>query len=104
MSDFIGAKLTSQALEEIVSDMKTISGDVDDIMGNFQSTMSKITGNAEGGIVEQIADTGVKLFEGVVKLSGCFLKLGLQIGDYLKMMLTHDSNLAEKLRDRIENM
>lgn len=104
MSDFIGAKLTSQALEEIVSDIKTISGDVDEIMGNFQKTMGKITGNAEGGIVRGITDTGVQLFDGVMKLSGCFLKLGLQIGDYMKMMFTHDRDLAQTLRDRIENM
>lgn len=102
MADLVGAKLTAEALREIIGDIESISKDVDTIMGSFHSTMEKISGNAEGSIVEQITDTGIQLFDGVMKLSNCFLNLGLKIGDYLKAMLTHDSDLAQSLRDRIE--
>lgn len=102
MADLVGAKLTTEALRNITSDIGDISKEVDGIMTNFQSTMQKISGNAEGSIVEQITDTGTQLFDGVMKLSNCFLNLGLKIGDYLKAMLTHDSDLAQSLRDRIE--
>lgn len=102
MADLVGAKLTTEALRSITSDIGDISKEVDGIMTNFQSTMKKISGNAEGSIVEQITDTGIQLFDGVMKLSNCFLNLGLKIGDYLKAMLTHDSDLAQSLRDRIE--
>lgn len=102
MADLVGAKLTTEALRGIIGDIESVSKDVDSIMSSFQSTMGKISGDAEGSIVEQITETGIQLFDGVMKLSNCFLNLGLKIGDYLKAMLTHDSDLAQSLRDRIE--
>lgn len=102
MADFSGAKLTTQAIREITEDIKNASSDVTDIMKEFNKTMDEISGNAEGGIVDKIADTGRDLYDGVISLSGCFVDLGIKIGTYLKMMLTHDSEMADRLRERIE--
>ena len=103
MADLAGVKLTTQALRSITGDIQDISKDIDDIMSSFQSTMGKISGDAEGGIVEQITDTGKDLFDGVTTLAKCIMKIGLGIGDYLTMLLNHDSDMAQTLRQRIES-
>lgn len=102
MADYSGAKLTTQAIRDITDDIKQASEDVTNIMKEFNNTMTEISGNAEGGIVEKIADTGRDLYDGVMSLCGCFVDLGIKIGDYLKLMLTHDSELANRLRERVE--
>ena len=103
MADLAGVKLTTEALRSITTDLDKIGKDIDNVMTSFQSTMGKISGDAEGGIVEQITNTGEDLFDGVTTLAKCIMRIGIGIGDYLKMMLTHDSDLAQKLRERIEN-
>ena len=102
MADFNGAKLTTQSIREITEDIKNAYSNVTDIMKEFNNTMDEISGNAEGGIVDKIADTGRDLYDGLISLAECFVDLGIKIGDYLKMMLTHDSEMADRLRERIE--
>lgn len=98
-----GVKLTTSELRAITGDIKGISGDIDGIMKDFQSIMTTLTGQSEGGLINQTTTAATQLFDGVMKLSKCFLNLGLKIGDYLNAMLSGDQNLAMELRERIES-
>lgn len=102
MADLVGVSLTTQEIRNITSNIKSISADMDVSMKNFQSCMQTLTGQAEGGLIDQTVTAGQQLFDGVMQLSKCFLNLGLKIGDYLNMMIRQDSNMAAYLREQIE--
>lgn len=102
MADLVGVTLTTSAIREITGNLKTISEEIEDTTKNFNNTMKTLTGQAEGGLIEQTTTAAEQLYDGVIKLSKCFLDLGIHIGDYLKMMLTHDSEQAQRLREQIE--
>lgn len=101
-SDLAGVKLTTSEVKSITEDIKGISSDLDDIMGNFKNIMSELTGQSEGGLIEQTVVAAEQLYDGVIALAKCFLDLGLKIGEYLNAMLTGDQELAMQLREQIE--
>ncbi len=103
MTDLVGVSLTTQEIRNITTNVQSISADMDETMKNFQSCMSTLTGQAEGGLIDQTVTAGEQLFNGVMQLSKCFLRLGLKIGDYLNAMITRDSDMASYLRNQIEN-
>ena len=102
MAGITGVALTTSEVKAITNNIKTISSDVDEIMRDFNNTMTTLTGQAEGGLIDKTKTATTQLFDAVGNLSKCILRIGLKIGDYLKMMLTQDSNLADKLRNEIE--
>ncbi|WP_418745979.1 hypothetical protein [Frisingicoccus sp.] len=97
-----GVKLTTQEVRNITGNIKGISSDVDDTMGEFQEIMTKLTGQSEGGLIDQTVTAAQQLFNGITDLAKCFLNLGLKIGDYLNAVLQNDSDMAQNLRDQIE--
>lgn len=101
-SSLSGVKLTTSEVRAITGDIKGISGDIDNIMKDFQSTMATLTGQSEGGLINQTVTAAEQLLDGVMELSKCFLNLGLKIGDYLSAMLSGDQDLAMQLREQIE--
>lgn len=101
-SDLTGVKLMTSEVKMITGDIKDISKDIDDIMGNFKNIMAELTGQSEGGLIDQTVTAAEQLYDGVISLSKCFLNLGLKIGDYLKTMITGDQELAMHLREQIE--
>ncbi len=102
-SGLLGVKFTTNEVKDITGNMKSISGDIDNIMQDFNNTMGTLTGQAEGGLIDQTKTAAVQLYEGTCALANCFLDLGIKIGDYLKMMITQDSDMAQTLRDKIES-
>lgn len=103
VADLSGVKLTTNEIRDITQTIKDISGDVDSTMQEFQNIMAKLTGQSEGGLIDQTITAAEQLFNGVMRLSKCFLNLGLKIGDYLNAVLNRDSEMAGYLRQQIEN-
>lgn len=101
-SDLAGVKLTTSEVRAVTEDIKVITSDINDIMGNFKNIMTELTGQSEGGLIEQTVVAAEQLYDGVIRLAKCFLDLGMKIGDYLTTMLSGDQELAMQLREQIE--
>lgn len=101
-SSLAGVKLTTSEVRAITEDIKSVSGDIDIIMKDFQSTMTTLTGQSEGGLINQTVTAAERLFDGAMELCRCFVDLGIKIGDYLNVMLSGDQDLAMQLREQIE--
>lgn len=100
-SGLAGVKMTTSQVKGITSDLTTISSDIDEILKNFQGIMAKLTGQSEGGLIDQTATAAEQLYDGGTRLARCCLDLGTKIGDYLNVMISGDSETARQLVEQI---
>ncbi len=100
--DLTGASLTTAEVREITKNIEQIGNDLDDTMKSVNDIMTTLTGQSEGGLIEKTT-TAVQQLNKLMDVLVCsILNIGLKIGDYLNVMLTHDKEAAETLRKSIE--
>lgn len=97
----VGVKLTTSSVRDITKDLEDISGSLKTIIGNFKDIMETMTGQSEGGLIDQTVTAGEQLYDGGIALAKCFLDLGDKIGSYLQVMLNQDSEMANQLLEQI---
>lgn len=100
--DLTGASLTTAEVREITKNIEQIGNDLDDTMKSVNDIMTTLTGQSEGGLIEKTTTAVQQLNKLMDVLVSSILNIGLKIGDYLNVMLTHDKEAAETLRKSIE--
>lgn len=103
MADFTGAFLSTSEVREISADIKQIGEDIKETMGDVKEIMDTVTGQSEGGLIEQTTTAVQQLNELCETLVACIMNIGLKIGDYLTAMLNRDQEAANTLRTSIES-
>lgn len=100
--DLTGASLTTSQVLEISADIEQIGKDIDNTMKSVKSIMDTITGQSEGGLIEQTTTAVQQLNELCLTLVACIMNIGFKIGDYLTAMLNRDQEAAATLRASVE--
>ena len=101
--DLTGASLTTSEVRAISADIEQIGKNIDSTMQSVKSIMNTVTGQAEGGLIDQTTTAVEQLNDLCTKLVACIMNIGLKIGDYLMTMLNRDQEAAETLRHSIES-
>lgn len=103
MADLAGVALTTSEVRTIVTDIENISREVDETMRNIDGTMTTLTGQSEGGVINKITTAVRELNMLVETLVACIMNIGLKIGEFLSMIINHDSEAAERIQQSIES-
>lgn len=103
MADLTGAFLSTSEVREISADIKQIGENIKETMGDVKDTMDIVTGDSEGGLIEQTTTAVRQLNELCETLVACIKNIGLKIGDYLMTMINQDQEAANTLRTSIES-
>jgi phage-related protein len=101
--DLTGASLTTAEVKEISTNIKTIGENIDKTMQSVNSIMTTITGDSEGGLIDQTVTAVQNLNELCATLVAGIMNIGLKIGDYLVTMINQDEDAASALRRSIES-
>lgn len=101
--DLTGASLTTSEVREITQNIKNIGNDLNETMKSVNDIMTTLTGQSEGGLIENTI-TAVQQLNKLMEVLVCsILNIGLKIGEYLNVMLTQDREGAEILKRSIES-
>lgn len=101
--DLTGASITTAEVREITQNIKNIGNDLDDTMKSVNDIMTTLTGQSEGGLIENTT-TAVQELNKLMDVLVCsILNIGLKIGEYLNVMLTQDQEGADILRKSIQS-
>lgn len=101
--DLTGASLTTSEVREISGNIEQVAKDIDGTMKSVNSIMATVTGQSEGGLINQTTTAVQQLNTLCETLVSCIMNIGLKIGDYLMAMLNHDQDAASTLRSSIES-
>ena len=100
--DLTGASLTTAEVREISGNIKDIGNNIDETMKSVKSIMDTVTGQSEGGLIEQTTTAVQQLNDLCLTLVSCIVNIGIGIGDYLMAMINRDSEAADALRESVQ--
>lgn len=101
--DLIGASMTTSEVRAISADIERIARDIENTMKSVNNIMGIITGQSEGGLIEQTTTAVVQLNTLCETLIACIANIAMKIGEFLRAMLTHDQEATESLKRSIES-
>lgn len=101
--DLTGASLTTSEIRSITSNIDQIGKDIANTMESVNDTMKTLIGQDEGGFINNTATAVQQLNNLTDVLVASLLNIGLKIGKYMDIMLTHDTEAADALRKSIES-
>ena len=103
MADLSGVALTVKEVKSIVADIEDISKETEETMKAVDSTMTTLTGQSEGGVIDKMTVAVRELNMLVETLVACIMNIGIKIGEFLDMIINHDSDAAERIMESVQS-
>lgn len=95
--DLIGASLTTSEVKDASNRISMIATYIEGVMKSVDNTMTTLTGQSEGGLIEKTTTAVEQLTELIVTVIECIHKISNAIMSYLEDMLDYDQRAKELL-------
>ena len=103
MADLVGVALSVEAAEQMSGSINTIAENLNATMKQVDEIMNTLIGDSEGSVIEDMTEGVKQLHTFCDTLFYAIADLSYKMSDFLKSIIGHDEEAAQRVREGIQS-